>query len=83
MKGGPFALSFSWPDLALVVLIVSVKSGPFSVRSVVWRKKRITVRVRQFFASQKAPTINVKKHRENPLALISALEVKSFSKSVF
>ena len=39
MKGGPFALSFHRPDLALV-LVVSVKSGPFSVRSEVWRKKR-------------------------------------------
>ena len=31
-RGGPFALSFRWPDLASVV---SVKSGPFSVSSVV------------------------------------------------
>ena len=36
-NGGPFALSFRWPDL---VLVVSVKSGPFSVRSVVWRIRR-------------------------------------------
>ena len=35
----PFALSFCWPELALVVLVVSVKRGPFSVGSVVWRKK--------------------------------------------
>ena len=40
MKGGPFALSFSWPDLVLVVLVVSVKSGPFSVRCAVWRTRR-------------------------------------------
>ena len=39
MKGGPFALSFHWRDLALLALVVSVKSGLFSVRSVVWRKK--------------------------------------------
>ena len=28
-KGGPFALSFYWPDLAWVVLSVSVKSGTY------------------------------------------------------
>ena len=28
MKGGPFALSLHWPDLALVVSGVSLKSGP-------------------------------------------------------
>ena len=32
---GPFALSFRW----LAGLEVFVKSGPFSVRSVVWRKE--------------------------------------------
>ena len=31
MKGGPFALSLHWPDLALVVSGVSLKSGPISV----------------------------------------------------
>ena len=36
MKGGPFALFFRWSDLAL---LISVKSGFFSVKSVVWRKK--------------------------------------------
>ena len=51
MKGGPFALSFRRPDLALV-LVVSVKSGPFSVRSEVWRKK-VTVRVGQFLLHKK------------------------------
>ena len=40
MKGRPFALSFPWPDLAWVVLVVSVKSGPISVRSVIWRKTK-------------------------------------------
>ena len=33
------ALSFRWPNLASVVLVVSVKSGPISVKSVVRRKK--------------------------------------------
>ena len=55
MKGGPFALSFRWPDLALVVLVVSEESGPFSVRSVVWRKTGHCMS-RSFFAKQKAPT---------------------------
>ena len=32
---GPFAISIRWQDLALIVSIVSVKSGPFSVRPVV------------------------------------------------
>ena len=49
MKGGPFALSFLWTDLALVV---SVKSGPFSVISVVWRKK-VTVKVGHFLVNKK------------------------------
>ena len=40
LKGGPFALSFRWPGLALAVLVLYVKRGPFSVRSVVWRKIR-------------------------------------------
>ena len=35
LKRGPFALSLHWPDLAGVVLVVSVKSEPISVRSVV------------------------------------------------
>ena len=55
MKGGPFALSSRWPDLALVVLVVSVRSGPFSVRSVVWRKKG-HCKSRAIFDSQEAPT---------------------------
>ena len=37
----PFALSFHWPDLASVVLVVSVKSGPISVRS---GEKKVTDR---------------------------------------
>ena len=58
MKGGPFALSFRWPDLALVVLVVSVKSGPLSVRSVIRRKKKKKghCKSRAIFASQKAPS---------------------------
>ena len=57
-KGGPFSLirCFRCPDLALVVLVVSVKSGPFNVRSVVWRKKRQKRQCKSWaFASQKAP----------------------------
>ena len=57
---GSFALSLRWADLASVVFVVSVKSGPSSVRSVVWREKSHCKR-RAFFASQKALT---KKHIE-------------------
>ena len=39
---------------SLVVLVVSVKSGPFSVR---WRKK-VTAKIGYFFASEKAPNKN-------------------------
>ena len=40
----PFALSLHWPDLALVVSGVSLKSGPISVSL----KKRVTVIVGHF-----------------------------------
>ena len=56
LKGGPSALSFRWPDLASVVLVVSVKMGPISVSSVVWRK-RVSVRVGHFL-EENAPTKN-------------------------
>ena len=49
---GGFASSFRWPDLAFVVLVVSVKSVLFSLRSVVWRK-RVTVRVGHFLLHKK------------------------------
>ena len=49
MKGGPFALRFRWPDLASVV---SVKSGPISVRFLVW-KKSVNVKSRAFFLERK------------------------------
>ena len=43
-KGGPFGLSLPWPDLASgahqVVSGLFLKSGPISVRIVVWRKTR-------------------------------------------
>ena len=39
-EGGPFALSLHWPNSAWVVLSVSVKSGTYTMRSVVRRKKR-------------------------------------------
>ena len=56
--GGSFALKFRWPNLALVVLVVSVKGGLFSVRSVVSVKydNRGQCKSRAFFAPQKAPT---------------------------
>ena len=61
-KGGPFALSFHWPDLAWVVLSVSVKSGTYAMSSVVWRKKKkkklATVIVGLFSLKKKAPTKN-------------------------
>ena len=65
MKGGPFALSFHWPDLAWLVLSVSVKSGTYAMSSVVWRKKKeknlATVIVGLFSLKEKAPTKNEKK----------------------
>ena len=38
-KGGPFAVSLHWSNLAWVNLSVSVKSGTYAMSSVVWRKK--------------------------------------------
>ena len=35
LKGGPSALCLRWPELASVVLVVSVESGPLSVGSVI------------------------------------------------
>ena len=52
MKGGLFALSLHWPDLALVALVVSVKSGTYTMR----KKKLATVIVGLF--TRKAPTKN-------------------------
>ena len=63
IKGGPFALSFRWPDLALVVLVLSVKCGLFSVRSVVWRKNKGYCKSRAIFAKQKAPTKNMNRKK--------------------
>ena len=54
LKVGPFALSFRWPDLASVILVVSVKSGPISVRSVVYRIKRNKRRTSKVGAISKA-----------------------------
>ena len=53
MKGGPFGLCFRGPDSASVVLVVSVKSGPISVRSEVWRKEKVNVRVGHFLFHEK------------------------------
>ena len=39
-KGGPFAVSLHWSNLAWVNLSVSVKSGTYAMSSVVWRKKK-------------------------------------------
>ena len=43
-------MRFRWPDL--VGTVVSVKSGPFSARSVVWRKKR-SLRIGHFLLHKK------------------------------
>ena len=41
MKRGNFSISLHWPDLALVVSGVSLKSGPISVSL---KKEKVTVR---------------------------------------
>ena len=43
-RKGAFALSFHWPDLALVISGVSLKSGPISESE----EKKVTVRVGHF-----------------------------------
>ena len=58
-KGGPFAVSLHWSNLAWVNLSVSVKSGTYAMSSVVWRKKEkklATLIVGLFSLKEKAPT---------------------------
>ena len=58
MKWGHFALNFRWPDLASEVSVVSVKSGPISVRSQVRRIERSLKKSGIFPLFDKSPTKN-------------------------
>ena len=58
IERGSFALSFFWPDLASVVLVVSVKSGPISLRSIVEREKGSLQKSDIFPSKENAPTQN-------------------------
>ena len=66
-KLGAFMLARLGRSSSLVVLVVSVKCGPFSVSSVSGEKKQKEGHCKSsaFFASQKAPTKNTHKKSLN------------------
>ena len=67
-KRGPFGLSLPWPDLASGAQVVSglfLKSGPISVRIVVWRKNMTgSSQVGAISKAQKYSKNNYWKHLE-------------------
>ena len=66
MKWERFASSVDWPDLALVVLVVSVKSGPFGVCG---PQQKVTVKIAQFLLHKKRrlKKLSVRKFKGDPL----------------
>ena len=83
MKGEPFALSwmsFRWRDLDCpLVLVVSVKTCPLRIHSVIWRKKLTTVTVALIFYPCRNSVTNLGRHKgiKQAQSLCTQLEVFS------